>query len=246
MSELKRKVIIITGATSGIGKATASLFAENGFCVALIGRNVEKGLALENEINSTGGKSIFVKCDISDENEVQNMVNKVLEKYGRIDILFNNAGTMLPSMEIEKLPFEEWKKTFDVNVNGYFLVTKYCKNQIMENLGVIINNASIAGLQYYAAGRSYAYSASKAAIIQFSHQMAKNYAEEGVRVNCISPGIIETPILGDRDLKVYAERIPLKRVGTPFDVAKVVYFLASDDAAYLTGVNIPIDGGVSL
>lgn len=240
------KVALITGATSGIGRATALLLSKKGYKTALVGRNMERGKEIENEINSSGGNSVFVKCDISKEDEVQNMVSKVLEIFQRIDVIFNNAGTMLPSMELERLPFEDWKNTFDINVNGYFLVIKYCKEQIFKNKGVIINNASIAGLQYYAAGRSYAYSASKAAIIQFSHQMAKNYAEEGVRVNCISPGIIETPILGDRDLTVYAERVPLKRVGTPDDVAKVVCFLASDDAAYLTGVNIPIDGGVSL
>lgn len=246
MVDSNGKVAIVTGATSGIGRATAILFAKNGYNVALIGRNIENGQSLEKEIEVFGGKSVFIKCDISSEIEVQEMISKVIETFKRIDVVFNNAGMMLPSKEIERLPFEEWKKTFDVNVNGYFLVIKYCKEQIMKNKGIIINNASIAGLQHYAAGRSYAYSASKAAIIQFSHQMAKNYAECGVRVNCISPGIIETPILGDRDLKVYAERIPLKRVGTPDDVAKIVLFLASDDAAYLTGVNIPIDGGVSL
>lgn len=127
-----------------------------------------------------------------------------------------------------------------------FFGSKYAKPYIVKEKGTIINNASIAGLQHYAAGRSYAYSASKAAVIQFSHQMAKNYGEEGVRVNCICPGIIETPILGDRDPKIYAQRVPLGRVGTPEDVAKVVKFLVSDDAKYLTGCVIPIDGGVSL
>ena len=101
-------------------------------------------------------------------------------------------------------------------------------------------------MQHYAAGRSYAYSASKAAVIQFSHQMAKNYGEEGVRVNCICPGIVDTPILGTRNREEYAQRVPLKRLATPEDVAKIVLFLASDEANYLTGVVLPIDGGVSL
>lgn len=243
--DFKNKVVIVTGATSGIGKATAFLFAKSGAIVILVGRNSEKGINLEDSINQFG-KSLFIRCDVSNETDVSAMVKEVVERYTKIDILFNNAGTMLPSQELENLCFEDWKTTFDVNVNGYFLVTKYCKEYIFKSKGSIINNASIAGLHYYASGRSYAYSASKAAVIQFSHQMAKNYAEEGIRVNCISPGIIETPILGDRSLTKYAERVPLKRLGTPDDVAKVVLFLASDEAAYITGVNIPIDGGVSL
>ena len=153
---------------------------------------------------------------------------------------------MLPSMEIERMPVEDWKKTIDINLTGCFLTTRYAKPHLVKSKGVIINNASIAGLQHYATGRSYAYSASKAAVIQFSHQMAKNYGEEGIRVNCICPGIIETPILHGRDPKIYEDRIPLGRVGTPDDVAKVVLFLVSDDASYLTGIVIPIDGGASL
>ena len=174
------------------------------------------------------------------------MIEKAVEAYGGIDILYNNAGVMLPSMEVERMPVEEWRQTFDINITGYFLVTRYAKPYLLKSKGVILNNASIAGLQHYAAGRSYAYSASKAAVIQFSHQMAKNYGEDGIRVNCICPGIIDTPILGARDRRVYAERIPLGKVGTPEAVAKVALFLVSDDAAYLTGVVLPIDGGASL
>ena len=174
------------------------------------------------------------------------LADDVEQSFGQVDVLFNNAGVMLPSMEIERMPVEEWKATFDINISGMFYVTRYLKPLLVKVHGNMINNASIAGLQHYAAGRSYAYSASKAAVIQFSHQMAKNYGEEGVRVNCICPGIIDTPILGDRDRKVFAERVPLGYLGKPEDVAKVVAFLASEDAAYLTGVVLPIDGGVSL
>ena len=127
-----------------------------------------------------------------------------------------------------------------------FYVTRYAKPYLLESKGVILNNASIAGMQHYAAGRSYAYSASKAALIQFSHQMAKNYGEEGIRVNCICPGIIDTPILGDRDRSVYAQRIPLGYVADPKEVASVAVFLVSDDAKYVTGAVLPVDGGASL
>ena len=246
MKLLNNKVALVTGATSGIGEATIKLLVENGAKVVLVGRNEERGKLLENQILQNGGDAFFIKTDVSDEQQVITMVKIITEKYNTIDILFNNAGVMLPSMEIERMPVEDWKASFDINVTGMFLVTRYLKPFLLKSKGVIINNASIAGMQHYAAGRSYAYSASKAAVIQFTHQMAKNYGEEGVRVNCICPGIILTPILHGRDPKIYEERIPLGRVGTPDDVAKVVVFLASEQAAYLTGVVLPIDGGASL
>lgn len=246
MKLLNNKVALVTGATSGIGEATVKLLVENGAKVVLVGRNEERGKLLENQILQNGGDAFFIKTDVSDEQQVITMVKIITEKYNTIDILFNNAGVMLPSMEIERMPVEDWKASFDINVTGMFLVTRYLKPFLLKSKGVIINNASIAGMQHYAAGRSYAYSASKAAVIQFTHQMAKNYGEEGIRVNCICPGIILTPILHGRDPKIYEERIPLGRVGTPDDVAKVVVFLASEQAAYLTGVVLPIDGGASL
>ena len=241
MKELENKVAIITGATSGIGEATARELAKNGVKVALVGRNAEKGESIAKE---TGG--YFIKCDVSNEDDVKNMIEKTVEKFGKIDILFNNAGVMLQSMEIERMPLQDWQKTLDINLTGTFLVSKFAKPYIAKEKGNIINNASIAGLQHYVAGKSYAYSASKAAVVQFSQQMAKNYGEEGVRVNCICPGIVDTPILGTRNREEYAQRVPLKRLATPEDVAKIVLFLASDDANYLTGVVLPIDGGVSL
>ena len=246
MRKFINKVVLITGATSGIGEAAAKMFAAHGASVVLVGRNKEKGSKLEQEIIQKGQNAYFIACDVSKEEDVSEMVNKAVKKYKKIDILFNNAGVMLPSCEIERMPVDDWKKSIDINLTGCFLVSRYVKPYLIKEKGTIINNASIAGLQHYAAGRSYAYSASKAAIIQFSHQMAKNYGEEGVRVNCICPGIIDTPILGDRDRSVYAQRVPLKRLGTPEDVAKIVLFLASDDAEYLTGVVLPVDGGVSL
>lgn len=246
MNTFKDKVVLITGATSGIGVGVAKAFAKEGASVILVGRNTEKGKNIEQEIISTGAKAAFIQCDVSNAEEVQKMVEKAVETFGKIDILFNNAGVMLQSMKIERMPLEDWQKTMDINLTGTFLVSKYAKPYIVKEKGNIINNASIAGLQHYAAGRSYAYSASKAAVIQFSHQMAKNYGEEGVRVNCICPGIVDTPILGTRNREEYAQRVPLKRLATPEDVAKIVLFLASDDANYLTGVVLPIDGGVSL
>ena len=246
MKKLEHKVAVVTGATSGIGAACARKFAEEGAAVALIGRSIERGKKLEEALLAQGAECRFYCCDVADSAAVEKTIAEIGKDFSHIDILFNNAGVMLPSMEIERMPIEDWNKTFNININGMFYVTRFAKPYLLESHGVIINNASIAGLQHYAAGRSYAYSASKAAVIQFSHQMAKNYGEEHIRVNCICPGIIDTPILGDRDRKVYAERIPLGYVGMPEDVAKVVSFLASDDASYLTGVVLPIDGGASI
>lgn len=246
MKQFENKVVLITGATSGIGKACAKMFAKENAKVILVGRNIKRGQKIEDEINKTSGNAFFIQCDVSNEAQVKNMVCAAINKYKKVNILFNNAGIMPKSEEIENISFDDWQKTLDINLTGLFLVTKYLKQYLLKEKGVIINNASIAGLQHYASGRSYAYSASKAAVIQFSHQIAKNYAPEGIRVNCIAPGIIDTPILGDRDRKLYAQRVPLKRLGTPDDVAKAVLFLASDSASYLTGTVLPIDGGVSL
>lgn len=240
------EVVVITGATSGIGSATARRFGIAKKRVVLVGRNYQRGEELASEISKMGGNANFFKCDVSDEGQVENLSKMLKKKYGQVDVLFNNAGIMFESKEIENLPEKEWETTFATNLDGIFYTMKYLKVLITKSRGCVVNNASIAGMQSYVAGRSYAYSASKAAVIQFTRQMALNYAEEGIRVNCICPGIIDTPILGKRDRKQYVKRIPLGYIGHPEEVANVVFFLASEQASYLTGVIIPIDGGVSL
>ena len=250
MRKLENKVAIVTGGTSGIGKASALILADNGAKVVVAGRNKERGMAVVNEVRSNSSiesdNIIFIPCDVTNETDVEFLIKETVRRFDRIDILFNNSGIMLPSNEIERTAVQDWNATFNVNMTGIFLVTRYARPYLKESRGVILNNASIAGLHSYVTGRSYAYSASKAAVIQFSHQMAKNYAEEGLRVNCICPGIIQTPILGDRNPAEYAKRIPLGKVGMPEDVAKAVLFLVSEDSGYITGAVIPIDGGVSL
>lgn len=246
MERFKDKVVIISGATSGIGKACAEAFSKQGATVALVGRSAARGKQLEEQIKEAGGRARFFRCDITNEDNVKELVEQIYINFGQINILFNNAGVMLHPMEIENISADNWKQTFDINVNGMFYLTRYAKPYLVRSRGCILNNASIAGLQHFSEGRSYAYSASKAAVIQFSNQMAKNYGKDGIRVNCICPGIIDTPILGTRDRKEYAKRVPLGYVGLPEEVANVVTFLASDEASYLTGIVLPIDGGASL
>ena len=243
--KFEKKNVLITGATSGIGSATAKLFAEEDANVVVVGRDEKRGIELVNRITEDNGNAVFVQCDVTSEDSVKRLGDILSESYDTLDVLFNNAGIMLPSSEIERMSIEDWDMTFNTNIRGMFLVTRICK-AFLKKGSSIINNASIAGLQHYVAGRSYAYSASKAAVIQLSHQMAKNYASDGIRVNCICPGIINTPILGDRDRTEYAKRIPLGYVAEPDEVGKSVLFLASDEAAYITGVVLPIDGGASL
>lgn len=246
MGLLQDKVAVVTGGTSGIGEATVRLMIEEGAKVIFAGRNRDKGAGIVSDMGANADKLFYVFCDVSSEESVRRMNEEIRKITDHIDVLFNNAGVMKPSMEIERMPYEDWKSTFTINVDGMFLVTKMLKDLVYRCKGCIINNASIAGLQSYVAGRSYAYSASKAAVIQFTRQMAKNYAEDGIRVNCICPGIIDTPILGDRDRAEYAKRVPLGYVAEPKEVAKAVVMLASDYASYVTGAVIPVDGGVSI
>lgn len=247
MTKLDGKIAVITGATSGIGAAYAKLFSQHGAKVVFAGRNVKAGQELEAEITQSGGQALFTECDVLLEDNIIKLVKVALDAYGAVDILVNNAGTFLPSVELDRLDLDTWKTTFQTNLDSAFLVTKHARPYLQKSRGVILNTGSIAGMHSYAMGRSYAYSASKAALIQFTRMMAKNYAgDDGIRVNALCPGIIETPMLHGRDSRVYAERIPLGRLGTAEDVAKAALFLVSDDAAYITGAVLPVDGGASL
>ena len=238
----KNKIVVITGATSGIGESIARMYSMEGASVVLLGRNEIKGLELQKDIKN----SIFYKCNVVNVDEIESIYNKIIFKFNGIDILVNNAGIMLDSKKLDELDYEDWKKTFDINVNGIFNVTKVFISSIVDRKGCIINNASIAGMHSYVVGKTYAYSASKAAVIQFTRQIALNYAVDGIRVNCICPGIVDTPILGNRNRETYAKRVPLGYIAKPEDIAKVVLFITSDEAKYLTGVVLPIDGGLSL
>lgn len=248
--KLKNKVAIITGAASGIGKATALLFAREGVKIVIADVDERNGKNVENLIKKNEGNAIFVRCDVSKNDDTKNLVSTAIKKYGKIDMLFNNAGIYKENCFLHELPEDLWDKTIDVNLKGIFLCSKYVIPHMREKGGVIINNASELGI--IAEPESPAYCASKAAVIHLTRAMALEYAKNNIRVNCVCPGPIDTPLLrksfqNEKALRDYIENHTLfKRLGKPEEVAHVVLFLASDDASFVTGAAYPVDGGESL
>lgn len=239
------KTVVVTGATSGIGAETAREFAEEGAEVFLLGRSGERGAAVEGQIREKGGKAKFLFCDVTSEESVLEARREIEKSCPGIDVLFNNAGVFLTDA-LPDITAQDWKKSFETNMDGVLYMTRHFLEMLMKNRGVIINNASVSGLQSWISGaKNYMYGASKAAMIKFSQLCALNYAEH-VRVNCICPGIIDTEIFTNRDFSRFDGAIPMGYVGKPQNVARVVLFLASEEAAYMTGAVIPIDGGMSL
>lgn len=245
MNRLDGKIAIITGGTSGMGEASAKRFAKAGACVVIVGRNNERGEKIAEDIRQHGGEAAYFHMDVSNENEVKKFITQVYERYKKINILFNNAGIFPVSPPLEDMEMTEWDKIMDINASGIVRMTKYAIPYLQESRGVILNNASVAGMHSFASGKTYAYSASKAAVIQFTRMIAKVYGEK-VRVNCICPGVIDTPIFVNRDFSRYHDSIPMHRVGTPEEVAKVANFLVSDDAGYINGAVLTVDGGMSV
>lgn len=245
MNRLDGKVAVITGATSGMGEASAKRFAEAGAKVVIAGRNEERGRRVEADIREKGGDAVYLHLDVSDEEDVRTFIDQAVEKCGKIDILFNNAGIFPATPPLEQMETAVWDEIMDINSTGMFRVTKYAMPYLEESHGVILNNASVAGMQSFASGKTYAYSASKAAVIQFTRMIAKVYGAK-VRVNCICPGVIDTPIFINRDFSRYYDSIPMHRVGTAEEVAKTANFLVSDDASYINGAVLTIDGGMSI
>lgn len=245
MDRLKDKVVLITGATSGIGEASARLFAEEGADVILVGRNQENGGKIEADIRSKGFRATFFPCDVTDEESISALKEQIRNKYGRLDVLFNNAGLLISS-RLEDIDTEDWKKVFEINTNAVMYMTRAFLELLIRSHGNILNNASIDGLQSNVRGRStYLYASSKAATIQFTQVCALNYSNQ-IRVNCICPGVTETPFFTNRDFSRFDGTIPMGRVGQPEEIAKAALFLVSDDASYVSGAVLTVDGAASL
>lgn len=246
MGKLDGKVALVTGGTSGMGEAFCKLFAQEGAHVIVVGRNEERGKYVTREIEKNRGKAFFIQCDVTSKKSVNDMKQEVVSRFTGVDILVNNAGVLITS-PIEIMKEEDWIKVFDTNTNAVMRVTQAFLESIIETKGVILNNASIDGLQSMNRGRAnYAYAASKAATIKFTQQLALNYTSKGIRINCLCPGVTETPFFTNRDFSRFIDAIPMGRVGKVEEIARAALFLVSDDASYISGATLTVDGAASL
>jgi NAD(P)-dependent dehydrogenase (short-subunit alcohol dehydrogenase family) len=256
MGRLDGRVAVITGGASGIGEAAARLFVKEGAKLLIADILDDRGKRLAEAL---GTNTLYLNTDVSQEADVKGAVDQVMDKFGRLDIMFNNAGIPGPHGPIEETPVEGFDKVMAINLRGVFLGMRYSAPVMKrQGYGTIINTASIAGLMVGAGG--HAYSAAKAAIIHLTHTVAMELAENGIRVNCICPGAIATPIFGkavglsheDADKTVdmvktgLAVMQPLKRCGLPEDIAKAALWLASDDSSFVNGHALVVDSGMSL
>ena len=248
---LKGKVAVVTGAGSirpgiGNGKATAILFAREGAKVVAVDRNIEAAEETVKIIENEGGEAIAVQADVTKESDARKLVEATISKYDKLDILFNNVGIGGYGIGLD-VTVEEWDAIMDTNLKSVVLVCKYAVPEMIKNGGgAIVNNSSMAA--YHAHG-IYAYSASKAGVIALTRCLAAGLAKYNIRVNCVAPGLMDTPmvapIMTEKRIRRVEERVPLKRHGKAEETAYTVLFLASPESSYITGQTIPIDGGLS-
>lgn len=248
MSRLKDKVAIVTGSASGIGQAIAVMFAREGAKVVVADIADEKGREVVKSILDDGGEAKYVHADISQTSAIEAMVKTALDGYGRLDILVNNAaycghGNRKPVVDT---PMAEWDKTMEVNLRGVFLACKYVIPEMAKGGGgSIINISSIGGLEAFPSFAAYV--TSKGGLIQLTKSIAIDYATVNIRANVICPGAIETPggaqTQDDRDRELVISMCPMRRTGRPEDIAYAAVYLASDEASYVTGAILIVDGG---
>ncbi|QLH04874.1 NAD(P)-dependent oxidoreductase [Nitrosopumilus oxyclinae] len=245
---LNEKVAIVTGASSDIGKGIVKRFVEEGAKVILVARNLEQLEATRKEIGHEESTA-SISCDLTDESQVLQAVNQIMDTYGKIDILVNNAGAINDPIHFHEMQDSEIKKLIDVNLFGVFHMTKAALSKMSDvNSGAIVNVGSISSERAIPRVHLAVYSSTKAAISMFTKSIAVEYARRNIRCNCVNPGIINSgmikPYLDDPQArKVLEERLPLARVGEPIDVANAVLYLASDEANWVTGTILNVDGG---
>ena len=247
--QLKDKVAIITGARRGMGRTHALALVEEGAKVVVSDISLEDCQKVVDEIKSAGGEAMAIKCDVTKKQEVEKMIKDTLDKFGKIDILVNNAGIAEFKAFLE-MTEEEWDRTLDINLKGYFLCAQACaKEMAKQKSGAIINISSIAMGQVGVGFSQIAhYCASKGGIAGMTEALAVELAPYNIRVNAIAPGIIETPMIDSikqdpKTMEAMLARVPMGRVGKPEEVSNAVVFLASDKASYMTGSVIVVDGG---
>ncbi len=247
LARLAGKTAIVTGGASGIGESSVCLFADHGANVVIADLDAAKGQALARSLGKAG---LFVQTDVSSSEQVQRLVAKTVEAFGRVDIMFNNAGVVLDGQPIIDFSEDAFDRTIAINLKGVFLGMKYAiREMISSGGGSVINTASIAGVLGYAG--QCAYGASKGGVLQLSRHVATEVAAYGIRVNCICPGGVLTPLVFARRPGVaeseiaeqFANANPMRRAGLPIDIAHAALWLASDESTFVTGQTVTVDGG---
>jgi 3-oxoacyl-[acyl-carrier protein] reductase len=243
--ELKNKVAIVTGAAQGIGKVIALFLARKGAAVVVCDINLEIAEKTAREIEGGGGRCLALKSDVSNYEEAEKIVKEAVAQLGSLDILVNNAGITKDNVLL-RMKDDQWDQVMAVNLKGTFNFTKAAvRVMLRQKRGSIVNIASITGLMGNAGQSNY--SASKAGVIGFTKAVAREYADRGIKVNAVAPGFITTAMtdaIPEREREELIKQIPMKKLGTPEDVASAVYFLASEDARYITGQVIGVNGGL--
>ncbi len=245
--KLSEKIALVTGGSRGIGFATAKILSENGATVVITAKNSERLKKSTLEIPN----AIGIAGDIRNKDDVKNVINKIIEKFGKLDILVNNAGIFPKIKQLHEIDEDDWNEVLDVNLTGQFRFTKEAIPHLQKTSGSIINISSDAGLKAYQGFNADAYSASKAALILLTKCWALEYAKDKIRVNCICPGVVDTdmtkPFLKtQKDREFMDSEHPIGRMGQPEEIAKAVMYFASDDSSWTTGAILAIDGGQSI
>ena len=247
MKLLEGKVALVTGGSSGIGRATALAFAREGAKVVIASRGIERGEETVQMAKKAGGEAIFIKTDVSKALEVEALVNKTVETYKRLDCAFNNAGILHPIARLADETEESWDSMINTNLKGVWLCLKYEILQMLkQGKGAIVNDSSVAGLR--ASRVTASYGASKHGIIGLTKTAALEYGKDNIRVNAVCPALIRTPMLLYRDKRTdlneqWVADLPLARMGDPEEVAEAVVFLCSDSSSFITGATLTVDGG---
>jgi len=245
MIDLSDKIALVTGASRGIGQSISMILAQNGAHVVCVSRNVNDVQSVADKITHQKFNASAVSCDISDSNNVTELVKDIIEKHGRIDILINNAGITRDNL-LMRMSEDDWNEVVNVNLKAAFTAIKAAsRSMIKQRSGRIINISSVVGLIGNAGQVNYA--ASKAGLIGMTKSVAREFASRGITANCIAPGYVETQMtnkLTDEVKSSLKEQIPLGRIGNVEDIAYAVAFLASDEASYITGQTLAVDGGI--
>jgi meso-butanediol dehydrogenase/(S,S)-butanediol dehydrogenase/diacetyl reductase len=244
---LTGKCAVITGGGSGIGAATASLFAAEGARVAILDCDLQHAQRIATEIRKSDGDATAWACDVRNEIQLRDSIERVAQRFGAIDVLFNSAGTAI-RRTVTEAEVDDWDRVLETNLRGSFLSSKFCLQHFRPEGGSIIHVSSVTGITGLR-GRA-AYSASKGALVALTRNMAMDLAGRKIRVNCVCPGFVHTPLVQALlDDRVRHDRLvsmhPLGRLGKPDDVAMAVLFLASDESRWITGTNLVVDGGFS-